>query len=151
MTAYLFLLGVLIIIAVSAVFLAVLTKKHPPYISENDARHDTLSVYVWTNEHRGRRVWVYREYLFVRRKNGKYRLRLRPYDVLCIVLPMLGLAYGAFIISLFIDKFIEQPETIPALIGFFLLLIYYVAVANYPRIEAIVYFRKNMKKFCLPH
>ena len=148
MTAYLFLLGVLIIIAVSAVFLAVLTKKHPPYISENDARHDTLSVYVWTNEHRGRRVWVYREYLFVRRKNGKYRLRLRPYDVLCIVLPMLGLAYGAFIISLFIDKFIEQPEMIPALIGFFLLLIYYVAVANYPRIE---YFRKNMKKFCLPH
>ena len=147
MTAYLFLLGVLIIIAVSAVFLAVLTKKHPPYISENDARHDTLSVYVWTNEHRGRRLWVYREYLFVRRKNGKYRLRLRPYDVLCIVLPMLGLAYGAFIISLFIDKFIEQPETIPALAGFFLLLIFYVFVANYPRIEAIVYFRKNMKKF----
>ena len=52
-----------------------------------------------------------------------------------------------FIISLFIDKFIEQPDTIPALIGFFLLLIYYVAVANYPRIEATVYFRKNMKKF----
>ena len=147
MTAYLFLLGVLIVIAVSAFFLAVLTKKHPPYISENDARHDTLSVYVWTNEHRGRRLWVYREYLFVRRKNGKYRLRLRPYDVLCIVIPMLGLAFGAFIISLFIDKFIEQPETIPALIGFFLLLIFYVFVANYPRLEAIVYFRKNMKKF----
>ncbi|MCR4776740.1 MAG: hypothetical protein K5869_10240 [Saccharofermentans sp.] len=151
MTAYGFLFAILIIIAVSAVFLAVLTKKHPPYISENDARHDTVSVYVWTNEHRGRRVWDYREYLFVRRKNGKYRLRLRPYDVLCIVIPMLGLAFGAFIISLFIDKFIEQPETIPALVGFFLLLIFYVFVANYPRLEAIVYFRKNMKKFCPPH
>lgn len=45
MTAYLFLLGMLIIIAVSA---------------------------------------VYREYLLVRRKNGKYRLRLRPFaDLLC--------------------------------------------------------------------
>lgn len=141
MGAYLFLIGMLIIIIPFLVHRVILSKRKPPYISENDDRHDTVSVFVWSRV--SRMPYDYHEYIFVRRKNGKYRMKYKFYDVICMVVPTFQLSLGTFIIYCFKDEFIKHPDTIPALIGFFLWLISQVVFANYSQIEARMCFRKN--------
>ena len=142
MGSYLFLFGMLVIIVSFMVHQLIVSKKKPPYISENDAGHDTVSVFVWTNK--SRFTYYYREYIFVRRKNGKYRMKYRFHDVICIVVPLFQLSLGTFIIYCFKDEFINHPDTYPALIGFFLWLISLVVFANYSKLEARICFRKNI-------
>ena len=145
MLSYLFLFAMLLVIVPFLIHRVILSKKKPPYFSENDAGHERISVYVWTP--RSRRPDDYREYLFVRRKNGKYRMKLRFREVICIVIPVFQLCFGTFLISLFKDEFIKHPDTIPALAGFFIWLISLIVFANYPQIEARIYFRKNIDDF----
>ena len=145
MEAYLFLLGTLLIIVPFMVHRLILSKRKPPYISENDSRHQTVSVFVWSKILR--MPWDYREYIFVRRKNGKYRMKYRFYDVICIVIPTFQLSLGTFIIYLFREEFTKHPDAIPALVGFFLWLISLVVFPNYSQVEARICFRKNKDKY----
>lgn len=137
MGAYMFLFAMLLIIVVYSVYGLVLSKKKPPYISEE--KDDTVYVYVWVRRFK----WEYREYLFVKRENGKYRMKYRAYDVFCIALSIFQLLLGTFIIYCFRDEFIKHPDVFPALIGFFLWLFFNVVCANWTLIEAQICLKKN--------
>lgn len=139
MWAYFFLIAMLLIIVVSAVYGLVLSKKKPAYISEN--KDGTFSVFVWVR----RFNWEYREYLFVKCGNGKFKMRYGIYDVFCIALSIFQLLLGTFIIFCFRDEFIKQPDVFPALVGFFLWLFFNVVWANWALLEAQICLKKNLE------
>lgn len=141
MVAYLILLAMLLIIVPYIVYRVILSKRKPPYIEKNDGC-DTVSVYVWSRAMR--MPYEYREYVFVRRKNGGYGMKFRIYDVVCMVVPTFQLSLFTFIIYCFKDEFIKNPDTIPALAAFFLWFIFLVVFSNYSQAEARIFFSKNV-------
>ena len=138
MEAYLFLFGFLLIIILSLVYSVLISRKRPPYIREHDAGHDMISVFVWTR--RG-----YREYIFVKTKNDRYRMKCKILDIICTVFAVFQLILGLFILSLFQQEFVKNPDSIPAVIGFVIWLVANVFFANSLQIEAWLYFRKAIK------
>ena len=145
MEAYLFLLATLFVVIIGVVICVVYSKVKPPYIRENDRNRDSISVFVYSHSSlRFRRY--YREYVFVKRENGKYRMKCMTGDWITAVFSMFQLFLGVFIISLFKDEFIKNPDSIPALIGFFIWLIFICVIANSSLIEAIMFFRKTMNR-----
>lgn len=79
--AYLFLLLVLIVVLLCIGFRLILSRIKPPYISDGDIKCDTFSVNSYSYAMRSL-PWFYREYRFVKGKNGKYRMKWTAFDLM---------------------------------------------------------------------
>ena len=121
-----------------------MSKKHPPYVQENKGYYDSISVFVWYSPWR-RAPWYYREYTFVKRDNGKYRMKYNFLDWFYIVFPTLLCSYAIFLLFLFREYFVKDPSSIPALIAFVLWLLSSIVLANYPKIEARLCLKKHLE------
>lgn len=120
-------------------------KKRPPFIEKGETgkkNRECYSVSVWTVITKG--PGGYHQYDFVKRKNGKYRLKI--YSVLEWIS---GLAYFSFYIWLIEyhwDAIMKYPKMeIPSFLGFFLLFLCMWAALNNASIVARIYFHKYMK------
>ena len=120
-----------------------LSKKHPPYVRENNDNCDSISVFVWSNKMRSL-PWTYNEYVFVKRDNGTYRMKYKLFDWFYLVFPTILTSYALFILYCFREEFVKHPEAIPALVSFVLWLFFMLAFANYPKLEARICFRKHI-------
>ncbi len=120
-------------------------RKHPPFIEKGEngkKNQECYIVSVWTV---GKGSAFYHQYHFVKRKNGKYRLKFYP------VLEWFG---GVLLLSFYIwmienhwDSILKYPEIdIPFFLGFFLLLLCMWTALNDASIVARIYFHKYLKK-----
>lgn len=128
------------------ILIIIINKEHPPFIEKGETGKKNLECYsvsVWaviTGGHGG-----YHHYNFVKRKNGKYRLKFYP------VLEWFG---GVLFLSLYIwiikshwDSILKYPEMeIPSFLGLFLLFLSMWTALNIDSIVARIYFHKYMKK-----
>ena len=124
------------------------SRKNPPYISGDDYDRDEITVYAYSRILRSL-PWDYRGYDFVKRKNGKYRMKLKAYDVFSIVVPLFLSLIGIFIVFVCfgIRRLVSKPDDIASILAFLVFLLLINALPNYSQIEARLFFRKTMKKY----
>ncbi|MBO7530420.1 MAG: hypothetical protein J6T50_01305, partial [Lachnospiraceae bacterium] len=94
---------------------------------------------------------MYIDYIFTKRKNGKYRLKYGVFDwvtTLVTVVPITGLYI--FLLYGFSDSLKKYPDLIPAFIGLTIDLIMLTALFNNTKIRARIFFRNfiRIKKCC---
>lgn len=128
------------------VFVLLITnhRKHPPFIEkgENDKKNrECYIVSVWTV---GKGTAFYHQYDFVKRKNGKYRLKFWP--VLEWFGGVLLLSFYIWMIEYHWDMTLKYPEIgIPFFLFIFLLFLSWWTIVNNASIVARIYFHKYMK------
>lgn len=72
-------------------------------------------------------------------------MKCKILDIISTTFAVFQLILGLFILSLFQEEFVKNPDSIPALIGFVIWLVANVFFANSMQIEAWLYFRKAIK------
>lgn len=117
------------------------TRKHPSYHENNNDR--TLIIYVW-NLDRG--YSCYREFAYIRRKNGKYRRKHTFYDCFWYFFDCVWLTVILWVIGLN-RKSIggDSGETLPVCILLLLGVAIMLTTLHTSEIIAGIYFRKNVK------
>ena len=140
MTAYLLLFGFLGIIIGFTIYKVVLSIKKPTQIVRGDYNSDEISIRVWSSVSR------FYDYTFVKRKNGKYRMKPRILCFFGMAASIFQLAYGLFALYCFKGEFISHPDVMPALISVVIWMIYSFLLAVYSLIEPGICFRRVMKE-----
>ena len=140
MEAYLLMFALLFIVIGFMVYRVMISIKKPPQISESDYNRDEISVRVWSS------MSYYFDFIFVKRKNGKYRMKFKIRVFLGIAASIFQLVFGLFVLSCFKEEFVKHPEAIPALIAVVIWLFFNIVFAFYSSIEARICFRKAMNE-----
>lgn len=137
--------GVFAIHILEYVLLITFHKKHPPFIEKGETGKKNLECYsvsVWTVITKG--PGGYHHYDFVKRKNGKYRLKFYP--VLEWFGGVLYLSFYIWMIEYHWDSILKYPEMeIPFFLGIFLLFLSWLTILSNASIVARIYFHKYMK------
>ena len=137
----------LLVIIIDFVLMMLIYHKNPPYVSKNDKNryNDSISVFVYTIFRHG--TSFYLEYIFIKRKNGKYRLRFSVFDFICVWLSMVafvGLYVGLLIYNGHIIT--DYPDIgIPFFIALLITLVALYILINISRMVARIYFKKFIK------
>ena len=128
------------------ILIIIVNKDHPPFIEKGKTGKKNLECYivsVWTVITRG--PGTYRHYYFVKRKNGKYRLKF--YSALEWISGLGYLSFYIWMIENHWDSILKYPEMeIPSFLGIFLLFLSMWTALNNASIVARIYFHKYMKK-----
>lgn len=143
MNSFLIFCGVFAIYILVNVLAITNHRKHPPFIEKGETGKKNPECYivsVWTV---GKGSAFYLDYKFVKRKNGKYRLKFYP-----VLEWIVGVAY----LSLYIrftdwDAILKYPKTLlPLDLVLFLAWLDILIILDNAPIVARIYFYKYMKK-----
>ena len=121
-------------------------KKYPPYIEKKDKSSDTLIVHSPLVGRHG--FFGYNAHSFIRRKNGKYRIKLSKLDLILTLLSILGflalyiyIAYIMIYVGLLILDFIFILLWILISLFFAELFVW----LHFSKFVSLIYFRKLLK------
>lgn len=134
--------GFFAIYILNIVLTIIINKKYPPFIVKNGKNLDCyiVSVCKSIDGHR------YNHLFFVKRKNGKYRLKLID-SFLEWFSGLLCLSMYIFVTVILRDSILKYPKTTLLFhLFFFLLLLSIWIIVNQYSIIARIYFHKYMKK-----
>lgn len=119
-------------------------RKHPPFIEKGEKGKKNPECYIVSVWYQlGKGSASYHQYKFVKRKNGKYRLKFYP------ILEWFGmvLVLSLYIWVIDLDVILKYPETLLLSLGLFLALLdLFILIDNAP-IVARIFFHKCMKKY----
>jgi len=140
----------IILIALNLFFilnLRLCIKKYPPYVEKKDKYLDTLIVHA---PYLRRRLVFggYDDFTFVKKKNGKYRIKLSIPDLIFFLLSVIFF-YGIYIlllIGLITDGHMGgEPLSIILYLYLFLFFTGFFIAINFSKFVAIIYFKKLLK------
>lgn len=129
------------------VLIIIFNRKHPPFIEKEGGNKSSecYIVSVWTFIKGGHSA--YREYYFVKRKNGKYRLKYSFFDwINWLIIMGVYLPLSIWIIEHQWNSISGYPKSlILSYIGILFLLAILLTILNNSKIVARIYFYKYMK------
>ena len=150
---YLALISLPVIATGLLVLRIIISVKNPMYIGDDKKGNkkakkiakDSITVYSWeiTKSH-----GFYREFVYKKRKNGKYVYKYSFLDLFCLIFPIIGFGLIYYIILYFnLKDIIEDPSIwVPFLSVLFVSLTELYVFINYAHFSARIYFRKWFKK-----
>jgi len=138
--AYLFMIAFFIIVFGFMIYRVIISIKKPPQILTDDYNRDEIPIRVWSSKTR------YIDFIFVKRDNGKYRMKIKIRVILALAASIIQLVFGLFVLYCCKDEFIKNSYVMPAVIAIVIWLFSNIIFVLYSPIEAGICFRKAMKK-----
>ena len=133
------------IVPISLMFRSAI-KKYPPYIAKKNKSFDELIVYVPLMGRFG--CHGYTDHTFVKRKNGKYKLKLSVFSlIVTLVMLLFFICAYVFVISAFWSSggIVFDVMAIVLYIYLFIFFGIFYVWANFDKIVAKLYFKKLLK------
>lgn len=138
--AYLFMIAFFIIVFGFMIYRVIISIKKPPQILTDDYNRDEIPIRVWSSKTR------YIDFIFVKRDNGKYRMKIKIRVLLALAASIIQLVFGLFVLYCFKDEFIKNSYVMPAVIAIVIWLFSNIIFVLYSLIEARICFRKALKE-----
>ena len=137
------------ILFIGIIFCYLNNKKWPPYIEKNfDSSCYIVNVVTFVKYGH----CSYMEYAFVKKKNGKYKLKYNVFDLITTIISfvVMGGIYSYIIIQ--VVKLMAESFSMVSIIFCFvslLVILGFLVLLHFPKIVARVYFRKHFKEIDL--
>ena len=131
--------------SLSFIMLKLLLKKFPPYLTKESKTSDNIIVYAPYVIRHGSGGYI--DYIFVKRKNGKYRMKLSIIDLIVTSVTFIGW-FGIYFYVIFSNKLNPNDITIEMVLLFILLFVVFATVfmmLHISKVIALIYFKKLVK------